>query len=481
MLCRAALTVQAKIRRHSIRTCANMLLLSLALVMAGTGELQVLRRLRVAHGSISENVSHGSHVATHLALGLLFLGAGQYTLGTSNAAVGALICACYPLFPGASDDHAHHLQPLRHFWALAVEPRCLVARDVDRGGKPVFLPLKLKIRERGLADPGARLRSKALIAPTLTPPADHLSSVKVESPRYWPSTAKLDGDPRLTSGHVLWVKRKTGHLDYAEDPRGIRSIATRGRSTEGATTSRISEYGRLTRSVKEAMFGGKRTGFKQLADLAHNFDLAAGPSGLVHLIASSGPRPARRRKALDFAAFVSATLVQCLLQDKMPILPLYFQLFEATSTPLSPSTLSAQRQILLLARCYPGPMYGDVQNVVRSPLLDAEALAHAEVQLRQDSEAWFSAEAQPVFEAYMRQGVWPNDASTQLAQWLSLHLVPGPGALQALRSLIKRASAQPTEADGTRLASAIDLVVCRIIGRSDPLVLKTLMGIEEGG
>lgn len=42
------------------------------MIMAGTGEVNVLRRLRVAHGLFSEGVTYGSHLASHMALGLLF-------------------------------------------------------------------------------------------------------------------------------------------------------------------------------------------------------------------------------------------------------------------------------------------------------------------------------------------------------------------------------------------------------------------------
>ena len=60
--------------KATLEACLNVLVLSLSLVMAGTGDLQVLRlcrHLRMRAGSFSNVVTYGSHVATHMALGLL--------------------------------------------------------------------------------------------------------------------------------------------------------------------------------------------------------------------------------------------------------------------------------------------------------------------------------------------------------------------------------------------------------------------------
>jgi anaphase-promoting complex subunit 1 len=40
-----------------------------------------------------------------MALGLLFLGGGQYTLSTSAHSVAALLCAFFPKFPTHSNDN----------------------------------------------------------------------------------------------------------------------------------------------------------------------------------------------------------------------------------------------------------------------------------------------------------------------------------------------------------------------------------------
>ena len=73
--------------------------------MAGTGNLDVLRLTRQLHCRISGDVPYGSHMAVHMAIGLLFLGGGRYTLSTSGPAIAALLCSIYPRFPENSSDN----------------------------------------------------------------------------------------------------------------------------------------------------------------------------------------------------------------------------------------------------------------------------------------------------------------------------------------------------------------------------------------
>lgn len=82
--------------------------LALAVVMAGSGDLEVIRVIRYLRSRVGpkhSTVTYGSHVALHLSLGLLFLGGGQLTLSTRPEAVAAMICAFYPKFPTHSNDN----------------------------------------------------------------------------------------------------------------------------------------------------------------------------------------------------------------------------------------------------------------------------------------------------------------------------------------------------------------------------------------
>lgn len=77
--------------------------------MAGTGDLEVMRLCRHLGSRLSQLtnsvVTYGSHLAVHMALGLLYLGGGALTLSTSPESVAALICAFFPRFPTHSNDN----------------------------------------------------------------------------------------------------------------------------------------------------------------------------------------------------------------------------------------------------------------------------------------------------------------------------------------------------------------------------------------
>ncbi|KAJ3566722.1 hypothetical protein NP233_g6827 [Leucocoprinus birnbaumii] len=228
-----------RIKRSAIRDGLNLISISLSMVMAGTGEISCLRRLRYAYGMYQQSGYHhgfkyGAHISTHMALGLLFLGAGRFTLGTSDAAIACLVTAFFPRFHSVSSDNKSYLQALRHLWALAIEPRCLIARDVD-SGEVVYLPVKIMFRE----DEGQRRKETAvtLISPTLIPDMDKLVSIRVDTPRYWPFYYDTEQVPRhkeaLLRSQTLYVKRRTAFLSYTEDPKGSRSLFVRSGSSGG--------------------------------------------------------------------------------------------------------------------------------------------------------------------------------------------------------------------------------------------------------
>jgi anaphase-promoting complex subunit 1 len=54
-----------------------VVLLSLAMVMAGSGNLKVLQLCRFLHMKTGGEMNYGFHLAHHMALGLLFLGGGR--------------------------------------------------------------------------------------------------------------------------------------------------------------------------------------------------------------------------------------------------------------------------------------------------------------------------------------------------------------------------------------------------------------------
>lgn len=118
------------------RNVRDVVFLGLSIVMAGTGDLDTLRRLRYLQGITDHYTNYGDYLAINMALGFLFLGGGQQSFRTSDDfSLAAIITSVYPVFSNnnyecTSECSEVLLQAFRHFWAMAVENRCLVVRDV---------------------------------------------------------------------------------------------------------------------------------------------------------------------------------------------------------------------------------------------------------------------------------------------------------------------------------------------------------------
>ncbi|XP_035256642.1 anaphase-promoting complex subunit 1 isoform X2 [Anguilla anguilla] len=218
-------TTAATVTGHyNIQTCVSMVLLAISMVMAGSGNLRVLQLCRFLHKRTSGEMNYGFHMAHHMALGLLFLGGGRYTLSTSNSAIAALLCALYPHFPAHSTDNRYHLQALRHLAVLAAEPRLLVPVDVDTC-KPCYALLEVTYKETQWYGE----TTVELMAPTMLPELHLLKQIRVKGPRYWELAIDISrGTQHLQSilarDGVLYVKLRAGQLPYKDDPRGWKSL-----------------------------------------------------------------------------------------------------------------------------------------------------------------------------------------------------------------------------------------------------------------
>lgn len=118
-----------------------VVLLSLSLVMAGSGHLPTFRLIQMLSRRVAaplrppnqaagpdgqpggpiaavlggagvgtNSLHYGHHLAVSLAAGLLFLSGGRSSLSTSNEAIAALLIALYPVWPCTPTDQRCHLQ-----------------------------------------------------------------------------------------------------------------------------------------------------------------------------------------------------------------------------------------------------------------------------------------------------------------------------------------------------------------------------------
>ncbi|CAK7214151.1 Anaphase-promoting complex subunit 1 [Sporothrix eucalyptigena] len=217
-----ATTFDAQMARSGARMCLDILSLSCATVMAGTGDLVVLRRLRALHGADDVHTTYGSHLAAHLAIGTLFLGSGTTTFGNSNLAVASLLVAFYPIFPKTIQDNGSHLQAFRHFWVLATEPRCLVTKDLATG-QPISVHILVYLRPTALSlatkasSTGSGKNDEAVLrkqTPCLLPPLDDILTIRTDASTqgFWDLEVPFAKDPSLKSAFQanqnLYLRRR---------------------------------------------------------------------------------------------------------------------------------------------------------------------------------------------------------------------------------------------------------------------------------
>ncbi|EPS42387.1 hypothetical protein H072_3591 [Dactylellina haptotyla CBS 200.50] len=207
----SAVNYDQKLSRATARNCQAVIALSAATIMAGSGDIPILRRLRRMHGKVDGDIPFGSHLATHIAIGVLFLGGGTFTFGTSNLAIGSLLLAFYPLYPNSILDNRSHLQAFRHFWVLAAEPRCLVPREVETN-RPISIPIEITMKD------GFVHQSNA---PCILPGLENVAAIKTMKPGWWPAVLDLEHNPE----HMLAFQRtQTIYVQPRPPDFGINSI-----------------------------------------------------------------------------------------------------------------------------------------------------------------------------------------------------------------------------------------------------------------
>ncbi|RYC55064.1 hypothetical protein CHU98_g11144 [Xylaria longipes] len=212
------------------RMCLDVMALSCATVMAGTCDLKVLRILRSLHGRNDPDTTYGSHMATHMAIGVLSLGCGTQTFNTSNLAIASLLVAFYPVFPDSVQDNKSHLQAFRHFWVLATDPRCLVTKDVATN-TPVSIPISVHLKSSSSsADDAVR------ITPCLLPPLNEVSSIRTTSSEFWNIELDFNAHPgymeSFKGSQTLYLRRRP-----VSDSPFAATITALSREEGGSSTS----------------------------------------------------------------------------------------------------------------------------------------------------------------------------------------------------------------------------------------------------
>jgi len=86
-----------------------MCALALGMIMAGSCDVESFKILRVLRKRFEQEMNFGHNQAIGQALGMVFLGQGQYTFSRTNKAIAGLYCSVYPVFPQSPSDNRFHL------------------------------------------------------------------------------------------------------------------------------------------------------------------------------------------------------------------------------------------------------------------------------------------------------------------------------------------------------------------------------------
>uniref|UniRef100_A0A671SPY4 Anaphase-promoting complex subunit 1-like n=1 Tax=Sinocyclocheilus anshuiensis TaxID=1608454 RepID=A0A671SPY4_9TELE len=377
--------------QYNLQTCLSMVLLAVSMVMAGSGNLKVLQLCRFLHKRTFGEMNYGFHMAHHMALGLLFLGGGRYTLSTSNSAIAALLCALYPHFPAHSTDNRYHLQALRHLAVLAAEPRLLVPVDVDTL-KPCYALLDVTYKETQWYEE----TTVELMAPTMLPELNLLKRIKVKGPRYWELNIDISKGTQhlqsiLSKDGVLYVKLRAGQLPYKDDPQGWKSLLAPNLNNRSAEV---------------------RT-FKPEAISTFTSDVA-----LVSFAEYFCRASENMKHKQETVALLSAILYECVTQEYPEVLPTHISIDQAVRTLDRDNlceTFSLWQMKLVLELC---------ESRGRGLLLSSEFLPVMKSSADRALDRWLCDNSH-VLQAYMRRQPMNNDTDVNmLACFLVYHSIP---------------------------------------------------------
>eukprot|EP01080_Neovahlkampfia_damariscottae_P001014 gene1014-9920_t len=175
--------------------CLLICLISLSLIRSGTGDIETIRIINKLR-KLKNN--YGTHMALSMCLGILFLGAGRYSLSTSPLSIAALIISFYQRFPMNSNDNQYHLQLYRHLFVLSSEPRLFESKNIETNQScEVFIEIESK-------DNSISLRT-----PCLLPELKDIKRIKINDDKFYPIDISLvDLGVHLNKEMTIFLKPK---------------------------------------------------------------------------------------------------------------------------------------------------------------------------------------------------------------------------------------------------------------------------------
>lgn len=244
-----------KHHKVTLEMCIGSLSLSLACIMAGSGNVDCMRVIRELRWKTDE-ISYGTHMALSMAVGMLFLAGGKYSLKRDPLSIACLLIAILPRYPSRTTDQQFHLQALRHLFVLAAEPRVLHTIDVDTK-QPVSVDLQLELVN------GERIVARA---PGLLPELATVKAVSVvDGSKYYPSSLSLHPaeDGGDADGKKNGLIRKNFRLQAVPHAHLLTPMYVKRMPSIGSSVSQHAGSGDLQKLLEMAFNGDGGGGLDQ--------------------------------------------------------------------------------------------------------------------------------------------------------------------------------------------------------------------------
>lgn len=161
-------SVDEKICKFGLMSLQARLVVASAIIAAGRGTIEVLQRLRPLFVTTAVDFSYDEFVGISMAMGILFLGGGQYSFSNTPKSLAFLAISLMSL--AGAEAEAASWEHLRFFWAFATEKRCLIVRDVD-----THVPVQVGVKVLDTSGLVTKLQS-----PCLLPSFDFIQSISVQ-------------------------------------------------------------------------------------------------------------------------------------------------------------------------------------------------------------------------------------------------------------------------------------------------------------
>ncbi|KAG9443865.1 hypothetical protein H6P81_015205 [Aristolochia fimbriata] len=420
--------------RSTLETCLHLIVLSLSVVMAGSGHLQTLRFLRYLRrrNSSDGHASFGIQMAVSLAIGFLFLGGGMRSFSTRNSAVAMLLITLFPRLPTGPNDNRCHLQAFRHLYVLATEPRVVHTVDVDTG-LSVYAPIEVTMKETE----NHSETSFCEVTPCILPERPVLKTVRVCGPRYWPQVIEIEpqdkpwwkpgdkNDPFISG--LIYVKRKVGACSYVDDPIGRQSLLSRA-------IHKVCDMS----SHDNPIASNSLHGSDKVDQLISTFSSDPSLIAFAQLCSDSSWN---NRSDDDFKEFCFQVLFDCVSKDRPALLEIYISLYTSVglmaeqmtggSVPGDTLFISSLKIAIAYNEALVGGKLGDMgEGIMQSMFIGA---------LKERIEAILSCSlgGSECFRNYLKDLRWSQELSSDrrgallLSWWVKWFGIPSPHVLKS--------------------------------------------------